>query len=44
MQDHVLWADLVVLDANPLKVEPSALIDLRVLETIKAGNPVYKAE
>jgi hypothetical protein len=37
-------ADLVILDANPLKVEPAALWDLRVLETIKEAETIYKAE
>jgi len=37
-------ADFVILDANPLKVEPSALWDLQVLETIKEGATIYKAE
>jgi predicted amidohydrolase YtcJ len=34
-------ADLVILDRNPLKVEPMALKDIRVLETIKDGKSVY---
>jgi predicted amidohydrolase YtcJ len=36
-------ADFVILDRNPLKVEPRVLRDLRVLETIKAGQPIYTA-
>lgn len=36
-------ADFVILDKNPLKIEPMALRDLKVLETIKAGNTIYKA-
>ncbi|AZP10699.1 amidohydrolase [Undibacterium parvum] len=36
-------ADLVILSANPLKVERAKLIDLKVLETIKEGQPVYRA-
>jgi hypothetical protein len=36
-------ADLVILDANPLKVKPSAIRDVKVLETIKAGRPVWQA-
>ncbi|MBR4945318.1 MAG: amidohydrolase family protein, partial [Peptococcaceae bacterium] len=36
-------ADLVVLDANPLKVDPMAIKDIKVLETIKDGVTVYTA-
>lgn len=36
-------ADLVVLDGNPLKVEPAAIKDIRVVETIKEGATVYPA-
>ncbi|XZG69600.1 amidohydrolase [Chitinibacteraceae bacterium HSL-7] len=36
-------ADLVVLDANPLTVETSAIRDIKVLETIKNGRTVYLA-
>jgi hypothetical protein len=35
-------ADMVVLDKNPLKVEPMTLKDIKVLETIKEGQTVYK--
>lgn len=35
-------ADLVILDKNPLKVEPKQLFDIQVLETIKEGRTVYK--
>jgi len=36
-------ADLVVLDKDPTQVEPSAIRDIQVLETIKEGRTVYKA-
>lgn len=36
-------ADLVILDANPLKVEKSALRDIKVLCTIKEGDVIYQA-
>jgi len=35
-------ADLVMLDKNPLKVDPMTLKDIKVLETIKEGKTVYK--
>lgn len=35
-------ADLVVLDKNPLKVEPSTIKDIEVLKTIKEGNIVFE--
>jgi hypothetical protein len=35
-------ADLVVLDKNPLKVEPMAIKDVKVIETIKDGKSIYK--
>ena len=36
------WADLVVLDRNPLRCDPSDLREVTVLETIKRGRTVYK--
>jgi predicted amidohydrolase YtcJ len=36
-------ADLVILDGNPLKVDPMAIKDIRVVETIKEGKTIYKA-
>jgi predicted amidohydrolase YtcJ len=36
-------ADLVLLDGNPLTVEPMAIKDIKVLETIKEGKSVYRA-
>ena len=35
-------ADLVILDNNPLKVEPDAIKDIQVMETIKEGETVFK--
>ncbi|SKA67045.1 Predicted amidohydrolase YtcJ [Enterovibrio nigricans DSM 22720] len=35
-------ADLVVLDANPLDVDPMTIKDIAVLETIKDGETVFK--
>jgi hypothetical protein len=37
-------ADLVILDKDPLKVEPMAIKDIKVLETIKEGKSVYSAK
>ena len=36
-------ADLVVLDGNPLTVDPMAIKNIRVVETIKEGQTIYKA-
>jgi predicted amidohydrolase YtcJ len=36
-------ADLVILDANPLTVDPMAIKDIQVVETIKEGQTVYAA-
>jgi hypothetical protein len=36
-------ADLVILDRNPLAVEPMAIRDIKVLETIKEGRTIYSA-
>lgn len=35
-------ADLVILDKNPLIINPENLRDIRVLETIKEGKSVFK--
>jgi predicted amidohydrolase YtcJ len=35
-------ADLVILDKNPLTVDPMAIKDIQVLETIKEGVTVFK--
>ncbi len=37
-------ADLVILDANPLTVDPMSIKDIRVLETIKDGKTIYRRE
>ena len=37
-------ADFVILDRNPLNATGQALRSIRVLETIKEGETVYKAE
>jgi predicted amidohydrolase YtcJ/heat shock protein HslJ len=36
-------ADLVILDKDPLKVDPMAIRDIKVLETIKEGTTVFPA-
>lgn len=35
-------ADLVILDRNPLKVEPTSIKDIMVEETIKEGRTIYR--
>ncbi|MFP3833734.1 amidohydrolase [Chryseobacterium sp. SIMBA_028] len=35
-------ADLVILDQNPLTIDPEKIRDITVLETIKEGKSVYK--
>lgn len=35
-------ADMVILDQNPLKIDPMKLKDIKVMETIKEGVSVYK--
>ena len=32
----------MILDANPLEVDPDAIKDIEVLETIKEGETVYR--
>lgn len=36
-------ADLVILSDNPVTVDPMAIRDIEVLETIKEGQTVYRA-
>lgn len=35
-------ADFVVLDANPITVDPMKIADIKVIETIKEGKTVYR--
>ena len=35
-------ADLVILDKNPLTVDPMRINQIRVMETIKEGKTVFK--
>ncbi|WP_205067994.1 amidohydrolase [Photobacterium phosphoreum] len=37
-------ADLVILDNNPLTVEPTKIKDIKIVETIKEGNTIYSAK
>lgn len=37
-------ADLVILNQNPLKVEPMTIKDIKVLETIKEGKTIFPAD
>ncbi len=37
-------ADLVILSANPLKVDPMAIKEIDVNETIKDGKTIYRAD
>ena len=35
-------ADFIILDVNPLKINPAHLKDIKVSKTIKAGKVVYQ--
>ncbi|WP_289637302.1 amidohydrolase family protein [uncultured Adlercreutzia sp.] len=37
-------ADLVVLDRNPLAVDPREIRDIKVLATIKEGETLYERD
>ncbi len=37
------FADLVVLDRNPLEVPPGEIKDVRVVQTLKEGKTIYEA-
>lgn len=34
-------ADLIILDKNPLKVDPQELKNIKVLQTIKSGEIIW---
>ncbi|MGL6259257.1 amidohydrolase family protein [Vibrio sp. WXL210] len=34
-------ANLIILDNNPLEVDPMSIKDIKVLETIKNGKSIY---
>ena len=36
-------ADLVILDKNPLKVDPDDIKEIKVIETMKEGKTIFKA-
>ena len=36
------WADFVVLDKNPLEVEPEALTEIKIAGTFVGGEPVFE--
>jgi predicted amidohydrolase YtcJ len=38
------FADLIVLDRNPLKIPHDDIENVTVLETVVGGQSVYKAE
>jgi hypothetical protein len=37
-------ADMVILDKNPLKVDPKDIKEVKVVETIKEGKTVFKSK
>lgn len=37
-------ADLIILDKNPLTVDPKTIKDIKVLETIKEGKTIYRKD
>jgi predicted amidohydrolase YtcJ len=37
-------ADFVILDKNPMKIEPMQLANLKVMYTIKEGKTIYEAK
>lgn len=38
------FADFVLLDQNPFDVDPMKLKDIKVIETIKHGESLYKTK
>jgi predicted amidohydrolase YtcJ len=37
-------ADLVILDRNPLKVDPDEIRNITVVETIKRGKTIHRSD
>jgi Predicted metal-dependent hydrolase with the TIM-barrel fold len=37
-------ADLVILNKNPLKIDPQKIRDIKILETIKEGITVFRRD
>ncbi|MFN9805670.1 MAG: amidohydrolase family protein, partial [Betaproteobacteria bacterium] len=37
-------ADMVVLEKNPLTVDPRSIKDIKVVETIKEGRTVFRLQ
>ena len=37
------FADLIILEKNPLKVDLKAIKNIKILETIKRGKTLYKS-
>jgi predicted amidohydrolase YtcJ len=40
--DRSYHAALVILDQNPMKIDPAKIKDIQVVETIKEGKTIYK--
>jgi predicted amidohydrolase YtcJ len=38
------WADLVMLSASPLEVDPMTIKDIKVLETVVEGKSIYRVQ
>ena len=37
-------ADIIIIDKNPLEINPLDLYKIKILETIKSGEVLYKAD